>query len=44
MSFHRKAKLGLSGRLALVRAIAAGMSLAAPAAGFKVSPARAHRW
>jgi transposase InsO family protein len=44
MSFHRNAKLGLSGRFALVQAIAAGMSLKAAAAAFKVSPATAHRW
>jgi transposase InsO family protein len=44
MSFHRNAKLGLSGRFALVQAIAAGMSLHAAAAAFHVSPATAHRW
>ena len=44
MSFHRNAKLGLSGRFALVQAVAAGMSLKAAAAAFNVSPATAHRW
>jgi transposase len=44
MSFHRNAKLGLSGRFALVQAIAAGMSLKAAAAAINVSPATAHRW
>jgi transposase InsO family protein len=44
MSFHRNAKLGLAGRLALVSAIAAGMSLRAAAAALSVSPATAHRW
>ena len=44
MSFHRNAKLGLSGRFALVQAIAGGMTLKAAAAGFSVSPATAHRW
>jgi transposase InsO family protein len=44
MRFHRNAKLGLAGRLALVQAIEAGMSLKAAAAAFSVSPATAHRW
>lgn len=44
MSFHRNAKLGLSGRFALVQAIAAGMTFKAAAAAFRVSPATAHRW
>src|SRR6266542_7096483 len=44
MMLHRNAKLGLAGRLALVRAIEAGMSLRAAAAVFSVSPATAHRW
>jgi transposase InsO family protein len=44
MSFHRNAKLGLSGRFALVQAIAAGMTFKAAAAAFSVSPATAHRW
>jgi transposase InsO family protein len=44
MSFHRNAKLGLAGRLALVRAIEDGLSLKAAAAAFNVSPATAHRW
>jgi transposase InsO family protein len=44
MSFHRNAKLGLSGRYALVQTIACGMSLKAAAAAFNVSPATAHRW
>ncbi|HET8558491.1 MAG TPA: IS481 family transposase [Gaiellaceae bacterium] len=38
------AKLGLAGRLALVRAIEQGLSLKAAAAAFSVSPATAHRW
>jgi len=44
MRFHRNAKLGLAGRVALVQAIEAGMSLKAAAAAFNVSPATAHRW
>jgi transposase InsO family protein len=44
MMLHRNAKLGLAGRLALVQAIEAGMSLKAAAATFSVSPATAHRW
>ncbi len=44
MRFHRNAKLGLAGRLALVQAIEAGMSMKAAAAAFSVSPATAHRW
>jgi len=44
MTLHRNAKLGLSGRYALVQAIASGMSLRAAAAAFSVSPATAHRW
>jgi transposase InsO family protein len=44
MSHHRNAKLGLAGRVALVRAIENGMTLKAAAAAFKVSPATAHRW
>jgi transposase InsO family protein len=44
MELHRNAKLGLSGRCALVRAIEQGSSLKAAAAAFKVSPATAHRW
>jgi transposase InsO family protein len=44
MSFHRNAKLGLAGRLALVRAVEGGLSLKAAAAAFSVSPATAHRW
>jgi transposase InsO family protein len=44
MRFHRNAKLGLAGRLALVQAIEDGMSLKAAAAAFSVSPATAHRW
>jgi transposase InsO family protein len=41
---HANAKLGLAGRLALVRAIDDGLSLKAAAAAFSVSPATAHRW
>jgi transposase InsO family protein len=44
MYLHANAKLGLAGRLALVRAIEEGLSLKAAAAAFSVSPATAHRW
>ncbi len=44
MCLHANAKLGLAGRLALVRAIEEGCSLKAAAAAFSVSPATAHRW
>ena len=44
MYLHANAKLGLAGRLALVRAIEEGSSLKAAAAAFSVSPATAHRW
>ena len=44
MLLHRNAKLGLAGRLALVQAVEAGLSLKAAAAAFSVSPATAHRW
>ncbi|CAN5261678.1 hypothetical protein BH18ACT14_BH18ACT14_11340 [soil metagenome] len=44
MYLHANAKLGLAGRLALVRAIEDGRSLKAAAAAFSVSPATAHRW
>src|SRR5881628_3562062 len=44
MYSHANAKLGLAGRVALVRAIEAGLSLKAAAAAFSVSPATAHRW
>jgi transposase InsO family protein len=44
MYLHANAKLGLAGRLALVRAIEKGCSLKAAAAAFSVSPATAHRW
>jgi transposase InsO family protein len=44
MYLHANAKLGLAGRLALVRAIEDGLSLKAAAACFSVSPATAHRW
>jgi transposase len=44
MYLHANAKLGLAGRLALVRAIDEGSSLKAAAAAFSVSPATAHRW
>jgi transposase InsO family protein len=44
MYLHANAKLGLAGRLALVRAIEGGLSLKAAAAAFGVSPATAHRW
>ena len=44
MYLHANAKLGLAGRLALVRAVEDGCSLKAAAAAFNVSPATAHRW
>jgi transposase InsO family protein len=44
MRLHRNAKLGLAGRVALVRAVEEGLSLKAAAAAFSVSPATAHRW
>jgi transposase InsO family protein len=44
MYLHANAKLGLAGRLALVRAIEDGLTLKAAAAAFSVSPATAHRW
>lgn len=44
MQLHANAKLGPSGRLALVSAIERGSSLKAAAAAFSVSPATAHRW
>jgi transposase InsO family protein len=44
MYLHANAKLGLAGRLALVRAVDEGLSLKAAAAAFSVSPATAHRW
>jgi transposase InsO family protein len=44
MYLHAHAKLGLAGRLALVRAIEQGLSLKQAAACFSVSPATAHRW
>jgi transposase InsO family protein len=44
MYLHANAKLGLAGRLALVRAVEGGLSLRAAAVAFNVSPATAHRW
>ena len=44
MYLHANAKLGLAGRLALVRAIVEGMTLKQAAACFSVSAATAHRW
>jgi transposase InsO family protein len=44
MYLHANAKLGLAGRLALVKAIEGGLSLKRAAARFSVSPATAHRW
>jgi transposase InsO family protein len=41
---HANAKLGLAGRLALVREIERGASLRLAAARFGVSPATAYRW
>src|SRR5262245_45187395 len=44
MYLHANAKLGLAGRLALVRAVEGGLSLREAAVAFQVSPATAHRW
>jgi transposase InsO family protein len=44
MIVHANAKLGLAGRLALVREIEGGASFRVAAARFGVSPATAHRW
>jgi hypothetical protein len=44
MYLHANAKLGLAGRLALVRAVEEGCWLKVAAAAYKVSPATAHRW
>ena len=44
MYLRANAKLGLAGRLVLVRAVEDGLSLKAAAAAFNVSPATAHRW
>jgi transposase InsO family protein len=44
MYLHANAKLGLAGRLALVRAVENGLSLKGAAVAFSVSPATAHRW
>src|SRR5207248_6451528 len=44
MYLHANAKLGLAGRLALVRAVEEGLSLKQAAAAFSVSSATAHRW
>src|ERR1700694_1403820 len=44
MYLHANAKLGLAGRVALVRAVEEGCSLKAAAAAFNVSPVTAHRW
>jgi transposase InsO family protein len=44
MYLHANAKLGLAGRLALVRSIEGGCSIRAAATSFSVSPATAHRW
>jgi transposase InsO family protein len=44
MNLHANAKLGPSGRYALIAAIEGGRSLRAAAASFNVSPATAHRW
>ena len=44
MKLHANAKLGLAGRVALVRAIEEGMPLKQAAACFSVAPATAHRW
>jgi transposase-like protein len=44
MLLHANAKLGLAGRLAMVRAVEDGLSLKGAAAAFSVSPATVHRW
>jgi transposase len=44
MLVHANAKLGLAGRLALVRVVEDGLTMRAAAAAFRVSPATAHRW
>jgi transposase InsO family protein len=44
MIVHANAKLGLAGRVALVREIERGSSFRRAAARFGVSPATAHRW
>jgi transposase InsO family protein len=44
MNVHANAALGPAGRLALVEAIAGGMSMRAAAKAFGVAPATAHRW
>ncbi len=44
MLLHANAKLGLAGRLALVRVVEEGCSLRVAAVSFSVSPATAHRW
>ncbi len=44
MHTHPRAKLGPAGRLALIVAIANGMTQKAAAAAFCVSPTTAHRW
>ena len=40
----RRCKLGLSGRLELVRSIEQGWTLRPAAAALSVAPATAHRW
>jgi transposase InsO family protein len=44
MNLHRNAKLGLSGRFALVQARASGLSVREVARRFSVSPATVSRW
>jgi transposase len=44
MYLHANAKLGLAGRVALVRSIEEGLSIRAAAARWGVSAATAHRW
>jgi transposase InsO family protein len=44
MELHRNAKLGLSGRFALVQARASGLSVREVASRFSVSPATVSRW
>ena len=44
MKLHRNAKLGLSGRFALVQARERGLSVRQVARRFSVSPATVTRW
>ena len=44
MGLHRNARLGLAGRLALLRSVEEGLSLKAAAAAFNVAPTTVCRW